>query len=189
MHGDLKMINIVRDQRDQRVRIIDFDGFAKFSHDKDDSDYAGVKFSSGTLSPEMFHQIGEAKEVDQLREYWSECNDALQKKVAPLRTKKGRAYVVKSFRTTDESTTEPADVNKLPYSPVSASDKIDVWALGVMAYYSYMFTGAPLVPLTRNDDCATGSGMAFIHRWGADQDEVRDALARITEPAARDLVD
>jgi serine/threonine protein kinase len=50
MHGDLKPNNIVL--ADNAVRLIDFD--ASSSYGEESTDYAGAKYSSGYLPPEMF---------------------------------------------------------------------------------------------------------------------------------------
>jgi serine/threonine protein kinase len=57
IHGDLKMLNIVR--VGDTMRLIDFDAAASFG------DAFGAKFSSGILPPEMLYKLQTKEEVDQ----------------------------------------------------------------------------------------------------------------------------
>ena len=62
-------------------------------------------------------------------------------------------FAVKSFRMSEGNAVKEG----LPYRDelVEASEKIDVWALGVMAYQ--LLAGQTLVPVTRDDDCSNGA--------------------------------
>jgi len=74
----------------------------------------------------------------------------------------------------------------LPYELVEASEKIDVWALGTLAFA--LFAGETLIPATRNDDCASGEAMRVVYDWGLKKKVVLTRLKKIGDPAARDLV-
>ena len=107
-------------------------------------------------------------------------------KVAPKLYKeqgveKGR-YVVKSFRTEGNSPVRDG----LLYDLVGASEKIDVWSLGVLAFT--LLTGEALIPSTRDDDCASGAAMHMLHSWGEKPDVMLELFEKIDDDAARDLV-
>eukprot|EP00985_Skeletonema_marinoi_P011237 scaffold5328_cov198-Skeletonema_marinoi.AAC.1 len=58
MHGDIKMLNIVRFSLDNRLRLIDLDASARIvPRGGDDETFAGAKFSSAALPPEMIKRI------------------------------------------------------------------------------------------------------------------------------------
>ena len=148
----------------------------------DDRSYAGAKFSSATLPPEMFFELTTDGQREQLKEYWQSEDKELCAKVAPGElTGSNKAYVVKSFR----EQTGPV-LDRLPYELVEASEKIDVWALGALAFA--LLAGEPLIPATRNDDCASGEAMRVVYDWGLKKDVVLTRLEKIGDPAARDLV-
>ena len=153
----------------------------------DDRSYAGAKFSSATLPPEMFFELTTDGQREQLKEYWQnedgELKSELRAKVAPGElTGSNKAYLVKSFR---EQTGRPV-FDGLPYELVEASEKIDVWALGALAFA--LLAGEPLIPATRNDDCASGEAMRAVYDWGLRKDVVLTRLEKIGDPAARNLV-
>ena len=111
------------------------------------------------LPPELFHELRPGSDdAEKLRRYWASENDELKKKVE-VKTdyNSGKRYAVKTFRLEEGL---PIINDDLPYSLVKASDKIDAWSLGVLAFH--MLTEEPLAVVTRDDDFASGSGMGFI---------------------------
>ena len=82
MHGDLKLLNIVRFRLDNRLRLIDLDAAATIS-EFGGKQYACAKFSSATLPPEMWSLVTK-DDVLKLEEYWKDCNPELKAKVEPL---------------------------------------------------------------------------------------------------------
>jgi len=91
-------------------------------------------------------------------------------------------YVVKSFRTKGGNPVYEG----LPYDLVKASEKIDRWALGVLAFT--LLTGETLIPSTRDDDCDSGAAMHVLYSWGTKPDVLIDLFEKIDDDAARDLV-
>ncbi|EOD13279.1 hypothetical protein EMIHUDRAFT_119917 [Emiliania huxleyi CCMP1516] len=189
MHGDLKLLNVVRFRRDNRLRLIDLDAAAKIVPVGGEGEsYAGAKFSSGVLPPELFHELKQG-EAEALEAYWQRESKELQAKVAPKSfSERGvvkSIYIVKSFRTADGG--KPV-FGGLPYSEelVHASEKVDAWSLGALAFV--LLAGEPLVPLTRDDDCASGAAMRMLHAWGTQPGVVVERLEKVGDPAARDLV-
>ena len=185
MHGDLKMLNIVRFRVDNLLRLIDFDASAKIKSDNES--FAGAKFSSAILPPEMIEKLN-LEDVDKFKAYWrSENDEGLEEKVAPKRyVKQGGIevgqYVVKSFRTDGGNPV----FDGLPYDLVEASENIDAWSLGVLAFA--LLTGEPLFSSTRNDDCATGKDMHLLYTWGKRPEILLERFKKIKDEAARDLV-
>ncbi|KAL1499022.1 hypothetical protein AB1Y20_013538 [Prymnesium parvum] len=180
MHGDVKMLNIVRFRLDGRLRLIDFDAGAIISDEE--PSYAGAKFSSAILPPELLYELKGEADGAQLQAYWQQSDTDLQAKVAPL-TLGGRSFAVRSFRS--DANDEPI-VEGLPYALEEASDKIDCWALGVLAYV--LGAAEPLVSSTRDDDCASGGAMALLHDWGTKPKQVLARLNKVHDPALCDLV-
>eukprot|EP00577_Skeletonema_sp_RCC1716_P003798 CAMPEP_0113416640 /NCGR_PEP_ID=MMETSP0013_2-20120614/25227_1 /TAXON_ID=2843 ORGANISM="Skeletonema costatum, Strain 1716" /NCGR_SAMPLE_ID=MMETSP0013_2 /ASSEMBLY_ACC=CAM_ASM_000158 /LENGTH=1678 /DNA_ID=CAMNT_0000303715 /DNA_START=200 /DNA_END=5233 /DNA_ORIENTATION=- /assembly_acc=CAM_ASM_000158 len=189
MHGDIKMGNIMRFRIDNRLCLIDLDASARIvPRGGDDETFAGVKFSSAILPPEMIEKI-ETDQIDDFNAYWEgEEDEVLIEKVAPKIYKEpGKLkshYVVKSFSTDEEG--KPVDTGLLPYRLVRASENIDLWSLGVLAFT--LLTGEKLIPSTRDDDCASGADMHLLHSWGTQPEVLSDLYKKITDDAARDLV-
>eukprot|EP00588_Corethron_pennatum_P035410 CAMPEP_0194348274 /NCGR_PEP_ID=MMETSP0171-20130528/106445_1 /TAXON_ID=218684 /ORGANISM="Corethron pennatum, Strain L29A3" /LENGTH=1321 /DNA_ID=CAMNT_0039115603 /DNA_START=354 /DNA_END=4320 /DNA_ORIENTATION=- len=184
MHGDLKMLNLVRFQRDNRLRLIDLDAAARIPSLTDDGEpsYAGAKFSSATLPPEMLYEL-RTDERELFKKYWEGADKELCTKVAPkLHRRSGKMFVVKSFRTEKD---KPL-IEGLPYELVEASAKIDVWSLGTLAFE--LLTGETLVPANRDDDCVSGKAMCVLHDWNPKSEVALGLLEKITDDAARGLV-
>ncbi|KAK1747210.1 serine/threonine-protein kinase [Skeletonema marinoi] len=189
MHGDIKMLNIVRFSLDNGLRLIDLDASARIvPPGGEDEMFAGVKFSSAILPPEMIERIVTKEQLEKFKKYWESENDEDQKKkVAPkIYQEPGMLkahYVVKSFRTEEG---KPVDTGLLPYKLVRASESIDLWSLGVLAFT--LFTGETLIPSTRDDDCASGAAMHLLHSWEKQPEVLSELFNKITDDAARDLV-
>eukprot|EP00984_Skeletonema_dohrnii_P011657 scaffold4673_cov82-Skeletonema_dohrnii-CCMP3373.AAC.2 len=189
MHGDIKMLNVVRFRIDNGLRLIDFDAAARIVPPGGaEESFAGAKFSSAILPPEMIERIVTEEQLEKFNKYWEgEKDEALVKKVAPkLYQEPGKLkshYVVKSFRT---EAGKPVDTGLLPYRLVRASESIDLWSLGVLAFT--LFTGEALIPSTRDDDCASVAAMHLLHSWGTQPEVLSELFNKITDDAARDLV-
>merc|ERR1712185_305982 len=147
-HGDIKALNVspnprarapsltrrfraqaVRFARDQQLRLIDLDAAVRIS-----GGFAGAKFSSAVLPPEMIYELKDDDELRQIHEYWREekADDTeLWRKIAP----KANKFVVKSFRVVGDA---PDPSHLLPYSLVEASEAIDLWALGALIFLLIM---------------------------------------------------
>eukprot|EP00966_Prymnesium_polylepis_P324984 7380982-Prymnesium_polylepis.1 len=193
MHGDVKSPNVVRSSIDGTLRLIDFDASALITtHDgrrgsSPKQSHVGAKFSSATLPPELIYQLKSEAEREALLHYWqsgSTPNDKeLQAKVAPLRAPVDRMLVVKSFLVDSNGV---AITKGLPYDLVEASETIDCWAFGVLAYM--ICTGEPLFPSTRDDDCSSGKAMADLYDWGTKRTLMRERLEKVRDPAAQDMI-
>eukprot|EP00984_Skeletonema_dohrnii_P037813 scaffold40312_cov155-Skeletonema_dohrnii-CCMP3373.AAC.1 len=188
IHGDLKMPNIVRFRIDNQLRLIDFDASARIvPMGGEEESFAGAKFSSAILPPEMIERIETEEQLEEFNKYWEGEHDKdLVANFAPkLYMEQGivkARYVVKSLRTEGG---KPVD-KRLPYERVRASASIDAWALGVLVFT--LLTGETLIPSTRDDDCASGAAMHMLYSWGTQPEVLSELFRKIDDNAARDLV-
>jgi len=183
MHGDIKMVNIVRFRIDNKLRLIDLDASAKVGVAEES--FAGAKFSSAILPPEMIERIESDENLVEFNKYWEAENEDLVTKVSPKPYRKHGVkghYVVKSFRTEEGKPVEKG----LPYTLVNASRSIDAWSLGVLAFS--LLTGESLFPSNRDDDCTSGNAMHALYSWGRQPEKEDEVLNKIEDEAARDLV-
>jgi serine/threonine protein kinase len=114
MHGDLKSLNVVRFHSDNKLRLIDFDAAASIPGDEPAevgvNEWAGAKFSSGTLPPEMFYRFENEKEREAYTAYFAQeaaestTEGAASELWEKIKPKKGRnkgsllnGIVVKTF--------------------------------------------------------------------------------------------
>ena len=180
MHGDVKMLNVTRFNHDNRLRLIDFDASCPIDSI---SSYAGAKFSSSCVPPEMLHRFESTEEVDKFNAYWhssgikydsEESKAAWLEKIAPKKFKQ-YTYCVKSFITHQSG---------LPYLPELASASVDIWSVGVMLYQ--LATAQSLVKIDRNDDIASGEGYHTIYTWS--ETACQSRLLAVKDLALRDLI-
>jgi serine/threonine protein kinase len=149
IHGDLKMLNVVR--VNGSIRLIDFDAAAKI-----DTELFGAKFSSGILPPEMFAELDdEGREIYDT--YWQEDREKktdLWKKLSPKESDHNgnKMFVVKTFKQAEGKPDFP-----LPYQPLKATPSIDAWAYGVMLFT--MLTREPWCKVNPDDDLFDGFDM------------------------------
>jgi len=189
VHGDLKMLNILRVEG--RMVLVDMDAAAAVG------EFACGKFSSGVLPPECFYTLRNEEEMDAYLEYWRgerESGSEMWQKVRPVEIPavgfkargKRRSVVVKTFRplsATDAgpstgggegSRPEPgpglmltdAKANAaLPYADalVHASPSLDIWSFGAMLFA--LCAGKPLLPCNRDEDLSERAGVLNAASW------------------------
>jgi len=169
---------------DGKLRLIDFDAFATIVEGGEDGEgYACAKFSSGVLPPEALYQL-KGEDQSQFDAYWEDLKTKdtdLWSKVQPKVGTQGKQYVVKTFRAGDDG--NPI-FDGLPYELLPASASLDIWSLGVLLYQ--LLTGENLVPVTRDDDFVSGTGMGYVAKWN--EEERSKKLSKISDPAANDLL-
>ena len=175
MHGDIKMLNVVRTC--DRMCLIDMDAASAFDDiNSSHRNYAGAKFSSAVLPPEMFYIL---KNDDEERMYLDYCKDWAVRtgnsknpefiiKLNPIKYQSGSETSSIVVRTFYEHVDKP-----LPYELVRASGKIDVWSFGVMIYQ--LCSGVSLFASNRDDDIRDGRVMHLV--------------ANLTDMAVADLID
>ena len=183
IHGDLKMLNILR--VDGHMRLIDLDAACHLKTP------VGCKFSSGVLPPEMIASLT-AKQSEEFTSYWKRVlsknpqltsADELWEKIKP-RLADGQLIVVKTFATVDDD--KPIR-NGLPYLLVDASVAIDVWAFGVLLYC--LVSGSPLLSVNRDEDLLEGA-FARILEWSHHGmlEKMIEAQIRPKDSSAADLL-
>ncbi|CAJ1926554.1 unnamed protein product [Cylindrotheca closterium] len=198
IHGDLKMLNVVR--INGHMVLIDMDASAKIGED-----FAGEKYSSGVIPPEMIYQLANHKEKEQYISYFQDQNEEEQQKRAPKfsRIPTIQGYAVKSFLGHDETTTfeDRQTGNMVPktkrmvtskgnlpmFELVGADKSFDVWSFGVLLYT--MCSKEPLFRVNTDDDITDGNSMRELFHWGQDDVEVDSILENsIQDDAAKKLL-
>lgn len=142
IHCDLKMLNVVR--VDCHMKLIDFDAATKYDIKTELNSidyYAGSKYSSGVLPPEMFYELLDG-DKEKLKEYWTDVgyNDVQLEKVNP---KDG--ICVKAYSNTLAETRIG-----LPYDLIRATPQLDIWSFGVMLFT--LCARDPFTPVTLDGD-------------------------------------
>lgn len=208
IHGDLKPSNIVR--YGEKLRLIDFDASSEiYSVEKEDDCenpryFAGRKFSSGSLPPEMiFKCIDYDNQTLKTMNYFRGENDVVRQenhdnsdawiKFQPKQSERTKKlYLVKTFSTEkimkEEATGELkiVEVMKkgLPYEPLKSSPSMDLWALGTILYF--MSTGQHLFSVDINGNLQDGATMEELYEWNEERKE--EKLKRVNDPAAKELL-
>ena len=194
MHGDVKPLNALR--MHDKIYLIDLDAAAAF--DCVGSGFAGAKFTSPFLPPEMFYKLTPAEEK-QYNDYWAAekgANSALWKKIAPKRVAKGKtrsSYVVRTFDMTvisdnedGTSSVQVRDPSALPYTLLPASSNIDVWAFGVTLLF--MCVNHDMFLLDEEGDVKNPEDVALIHSWAADISTLESLIAEVADAGAASLL-
>lgn len=159
-HQEIKMSNFIR--LDGDLRLTDMDAALRLDCDL----FAGAKFSSSTLGPEMFHRFQSAEEIQQFEEYFDEerrSGSRLWRKIKPVTTKDGFSYCVKTYKLGPGGL---ALSEGLPYSLIRASKSQDIWAMGAVSFQ--LLLGEPLLLANRDDDLA---GADVVHKAATWTDE------------------
>ena len=137
IHGDIKALNVViKDEK--TVQLIDLDASVNFD------EYAGAKFSSGVLPPEMFVKLN-AVEFKSFETYFKNVDrDELWDKVKPLKDSSRKCYY--AVRTFIDGIHPSEDF------VIKATSAIDIWSFGVLMYYMLSINNEPLLAVDINDD-------------------------------------
>ena len=116
--------------------------------------------------------------------YWASERDEdseLWRKIKPMPSSHGW-LVVRTFRTGEDG--KPDNVKPLPYDLVPASESLDLWSVGILAYL--LCAAKPLVSSTRDDDFESGNAMSVIATWG--REKMKKKLQAVPDDVARDLI-
>lgn len=133
IHGDIKALNIVL-SNENKIKLIDLDASLK-----EDIDYAGAKFSSGILPPEMFVIFDKAKRVD-FEKYFYGVEAEHWMKVEPVKKDNNCYYSVRAFNT-------KGDIMNIARKGTKA---LDIWSFGLLMYY--MLSHRSFIQVDKNDD-------------------------------------
>ena len=207
MHGDVKLLNIL--QFGSKIKLIDMDAACDIAA----GEFAGVKFSSGLLPPEMFYELKSLSEIEQFEAYWSEEKRAFdlgaldssptdnydveerarQKSMASLWNKVRPREVVKGGKTAHivvKSYRGPGSIAGLPYSSqlVRASPLIDIWAFGCVLYS--LCSGAPLLLSKIDDDILHDDDFMTVFSLNYSRTDrlKRDIAKNVSHPLAQNLL-
>lgn len=164
VHGDLKMLNVLR--VGESFRLIDLDSACKV-----DTDFHAAKFSSGVLPPELFAQLT-VPELQIYSDYWaaekSSLNSSLWRKIEPRECtvynngiSQKQYFVVRTYRTNADGS--PDATKPLPYPLVRASPAVDIWAFGLMLFN--LISGKPLLAVNRDCDIVDGDKFRQAASW------------------------
>jgi serine/threonine protein kinase len=196
-HLDIKLPNALR--HDNRICITDLDASASMAQGKEQ--FAGSKFSSAILPPEMMYQLKSEAEIEAYNTYWSSVDrkSALWQKICPVNTgDESGHYVVRTF---DESVAVPvtqsseagthvnARGNALPYKLIMASPAIDIWSFGVLLFK--LLFGVDLVAANRDDDLEGPDAMLSAATWTDEKlsARIRQLADKVDCPEAIDLLE
>lgn len=197
MHGDLKMLNILR--VNSRMKLIDLDASAIIGHE-----FCGSKFSSGVLPPEMFYRLKTDQEERDYITYWNISDESvgssdgeLWAKIQPMKKGKYSKYVVKTFRTEsveiqlpnverEGENEEEGEVLEPKYMTIDSPIHTNELTGATLPYCNelvraapsidvwsfglllfYLCSGQPLLPVNRDDDLADGAAVAQAATWTA----------------------
>ena len=148
VHGDIKMLNVVRLALDNRLRLIDLDAAARKLAAMAETTCARSS-RPRFYPPECFAKL-DAGSTTQFKSYFEGVDAELREKVAPKVDKRGASYVVKTFSLTREGDPE----NRRP----AVRAREGVWLKpsttgrsGALLFQ--LVAGEPLVPSNRDDDC------------------------------------
>ena len=181
IHGDLKPMNVVL--LGNSVRLIDFDACARFAvpgnenGDETEGDYvggstvngvveyAGSKYSSAYLPPELFFQTSSGKIV--VKSFEKDVTTGL-----PMNVRK----VSRSDR-------HSAMQHETGYDLVPASPAVDMWAIGAILYL--LCTGVTLFQASVEDNIPSGE-LGQVLEWS---DALKESkLSAVEDKYARNLL-
>jgi serine/threonine protein kinase len=182
IHGDIKALNVViKDEKNEKtVQLIDLDASVNFD------EYAGAKFSSGVLPPEMFAKLN-AVEFKSFETYFTNIKrDELWVKVKPFYDISRKCYY--AVRTFIDS--KGID-GFLPGDDflIKATPSIDIWSFGVLMYYMLSTNNEPLFAVDINDDISKRGCDEYRKMIEmTDNSIANNILEFITDPFAQELL-
>ena len=133
------------------------------------------------------------KSLDQFSKVWTrlQANHKLWEKVRPQISADGNfAYVVKSFCDSQDPCDERQldtvlDVSTLPYDLLKPSQKIDIWAFGVLLFS--LCSGGPLFHSSFDGGLKDATSYEKLYKWNkVTADKIMDE--KIEDPLAQDLL-
>jgi serine/threonine protein kinase len=163
VHGDLKPMNIVL--MNNSVRLIDFDAASKFERSgayPSTGEYAGSKYSSAYLPPEMFFENSVGTIM--VRSY--EKDPDTGQPLGASRSANGELYHL-----------------GVGYALRKSDPSQDMWALGAILYL--LCTGEQLFQASIEDN-VSGSAMSEVYLWTDDTKEQK--LSKVSDRYARNLI-
>jgi serine/threonine protein kinase len=142
VHGDLKPLNIVT--VNNSVKLIDFDASSSFGNDNANVEFAGAKFSSAYVPPELFHELS---------------NGSIVVRTFTKNVYTGEATGVTKILMSDGTVRY---LHHTGYSLVLADPAQDMWACGCILYL--LCTGKTLFQASVEDN-VSGPEIAEACHW------------------------
>jgi serine/threonine protein kinase/Leucine-rich repeat (LRR) protein len=164
VHGDLKPLNVV--MVNNSVRLIDFDASSRFS-DEEDGEFAGAKYSSAYIPPELFHERLPGKTV--VKAYVKSPSTGQPVGVRKRLKQPGDCLTMYD--------------HPQGYALVRASPSQDMWSLGAILYL--LCTGVTLFQASVEDNVSS-TDMNLAHYWLETTKE--DKLFAVADKYARNLL-
>lgn len=167
IHCDLKHSNVI--QLGGRMRLIDLSAATEVDA------FAGAKFSSGVVPPEMITRLTTDDDRRRFSDYFRESEESGNEqwdRIKPKVLSSKEYFVVKTFSTTKKTrrmfggeTVDivPVETENLPYDLVEATSAIDVWSFGVLLYS--LHTGSSLFDVDRDGDLSSAAAMKELWEW------------------------
>ena len=183
VHGDLKMLNVVR--FNNRLRLVDMDSAIMLGDDRD-VQYFGVpnSFSTGLVPPECVFKLESKEQLDQLDAYWAGYNGKEGTNLGP--EKAGRygekLYCLKTCN--DERIMANDESAKPPYELLPASVSFDLWAFACQVYN--ITVGFPLFSVNCDDQLCPGAIEQLADFDDAEKE--RKILQNVSDPICQDLL-
>jgi serine/threonine protein kinase len=194
IHGDVKLLNAVR--FGTRIRLVDFDAS---SSTIGEGSFAGAKFSSGMLPPEMIAELSFDEYGQYINYFGKHSSDAASwEKIEPkgvngadtlfavrtFRTKQKEKSIVQDNKPISTMCEEPVERDDLPYILVKATPAIDIWSFGALLYELHACEA--LFAVNRDDDLKDGATMKELYEWNDTQKNTK--LDKIKDHSARELL-
>jgi serine/threonine protein kinase len=164
VHGDLKPLNVV--MVNNSVRLIDFDASSRFS-DEEDGEFAGAKYSSAYIPPELFYERLPGKTV--VKTYVKSSSTGVPVGVRKRLKQSGDSLTIYD--------------HLQGYALVRSSPSQDMWSLGAILYL--LCTGVTLFPASVEDNISNAE-MNLAHYWLETTKE--EKLSTVTDKYARNLL-
>jgi ankyrin repeat protein/serine/threonine protein kinase len=187
IHGDVRLRNIVR--VGGRMQLLDLDASAFLVECQNPPEgmtkYAGAKFSSGILPPEMFTRINEGgtflkkwKEHFGVRDVSNTAQEELWNRIRPR-----NGIVMKTF---NPSKLQQMEVQFGPKYLEIANERLDIWSFGIMLFT--LLANQDFFNVDRDDNLKTDQDFVRVIQYDTQSLAVRLRGARIRDRSAIDLL-
>lgn len=180
VHGNVTSTNAVR--VNGHIRLIDFGMAGKMGEA-----FAGSKFSSGALPPEMFYRLWDSSDVMACLDlYEKEIDEApkLRERLEPREhiTADGQYW----YATKSCSKYALSSDLLLPFTPVPLSVAIDMWSLGILLFSLYK--GKELLPTDWENNLLSSEYICEIESWNRDDFRLKKLINDVKHRTLKDLL-
>ena len=179
IHGDIKALNVViKDEK--TVQLIDLDASVNFD------EYAGVKFSSGVLPPEMFAKLNAVEFKIFETNFKNIVRNDLWVKGKPFYDSSRKCYY--TVRTFIDSRGIDGILPGKDFL-IKATPAIDIWSFGILMYYMLSTNNEPLLTVDINDDISKRGCDEYRKLIEMTDNSITNNIRHfITDPFAQELL-